>query len=362
MSGMLEECFLGDMESLEKLILALKSRGLAVLAYKLQGDLPVFGEVGSLRDILVEYSDLQSPGSYKLVKDMRGFFRHSQYSPKYFLHPPIQDVYEVSDDFNIAQTRTNPVPTALFGIKPCDLAAIEVLDKILECDDVYQARRSSIAYIIVEECVEPGGTCFCGSVGAGPSVTKGYDVAYTRLDDKVLFKVGSSKGMELIEKLGLAKAPEKLLRKYEELLVDAKRKASRLPPLETIAKALEDVAPAEEFWRYVSARCVGCTNCNMVCPTCFCTEFVDYANLTGNARRERQWFGCLSYTYGQVAGQHFRPELLMRYRHFVLHKFVFYQKQIGLPGCVGCGRCITWCPMGIDLREVVSRVTGHVDR
>lgn len=362
MSYMLEGYFLGDLSALEKLLLALREFGLRVLAYKLQGDLPIFGEVSELRDLPIGYTDVQSPGGYRLVKDVGGFFRHSQYSPKYFLHHPVQQVYEISGEFEIAQAREDFPPTALFGIKPCDLAAIEVLDRILERDDAYQARRSRVEYVIVEECVEPGGTCFCGSIGTGPAASGGYDIAYARIDDQVLFKVGSAKGFKLAEKIGFTEAPKDLVKKYDEILGEARRKASKIPPLSTVAKALEDMAASEGFWREASARCVGCTSCNMVCPTCFCTEFVDYVDLSDRARRERQWFGCLSYTYGQVAGQHFRPELFMRYRHFVLHKLVFYQKQVNLPGCVGCGRCITWCPMGIDLREVVSRAVSHVGR
>ncbi|MEM1698729.1 MAG: 4Fe-4S dicluster domain-containing protein [Sulfolobales archaeon] len=362
MSRMLGEYFEGSVLLLENLVLALKEQGLRVLSYKLEGDLPVIGEVSRLSDLLIDYTDIQSPGSYRLAKEVKGVFRHTQYSPKHLLHYPTQVIYEISDDFEIIRTKDDFPPSVLFGIKPCDLAAIEVLDKVLERDDVYQARRARIEYIVVEECVEPGGTCFCGSIGTGPAVAKGYDIAYARLGDQVLFKVGSEKGLKLVEKVGLTPASDETLRRYNEALNEARRKASRIPPFNVVVRALEDVAAAEGFWREASARCVGCTNCNMVCPTCFCTEFSDYADLSGKAWRERHWFGCLSFTYGQVAGQHFRPELFMRYRHFVLHKFLFYQRQVGLPGCVGCGRCITWCPMGIDLREVVSRAVGYVGR
>ncbi len=351
--------FAGDSSALGDLISILRGRGLAVLSYRLWGDLPVFGEVESLRDLSIGYSDVQGPASYRLVRDERGFFRHSYYSPKYALHPPIQDIYEASNGLRAVPARVDTAPMALFGIKPCDLAAIEVLDRVLESDDFYRARRSAVAYIVVEECVEPGDTCFCGSTGTGPAASGGFDVAYARLEGRVLFRAGSERGLRLLEELKLGEAPGDLVERYDEVMEEARRKSSRLPPLDAVIKALEDSAASEGFWREVSARCVGCANCNMVCPTCFCTEFIDSADLSGRARRQRQWFGCLSYTYGQVAGMHFRPELFMRYRHFVLHKFVFYQRQIGLPGCVGCGRCITWCPMGIDLGEVVSRVVSH---
>ena len=350
---------LGDLEDLEKLIAWLRHSGLRVVAYKLQGGLPILGDVDSIRDTPLGYSDVQGPGSYRLVSDRDGFFRHTQYSIKNVLHPPSQEVYRLREDFEIVQPETLCGPMALFGIKPCDLASLRVLDRVLEGDDAYRARRGSVQFIVVEECVEPGDTCFCGSMRAGPAASEGYDLAYARLGDQVVFKAGSERGLSVAESLGLSPAPEHVVSRYLETMERAREKASRAPDIEKVSEALEKVMASEELWREVSARCVGCTNCNMACPTCFCTEFVDHLGPSGEAIRVRQWFGCLSYTYGQVAGMHFRPELFMRYRHFVLHKFLFYQKQIGLPGCVGCGRCITWCPMGIDLREVISRVVSH---
>lgn len=356
------EFLIGGLKDLERLVTELKLRGLKLLSYKLRGDMPLFWEIDSIQDTPLGYSDVQNPGSYQLIREEEGFFRHTQYSIKNILHPPVQEVLKISEDFTVAQSMAEYSPTALFGVKPCDLASLKVLDRILEGDDAYKARRNGVELIVVEECVKPGGTCFCGSMGTGPAASGGYDLAYARLGSVVVFKVGSDRGLGIVENLKLSPAPDHVVNEYLKVMEEARRESSKAPSIEEVSKALEKAVGLEELWRDLSARCVGCTNCNMVCPTCFCSEFVDYVKLSGEANRARQWFGCLSYTYGQIAGMHYRPELFMRYRHFILHKFLFYQKQVGLPGCVGCGRCITWCPMGIDLREVISRVVNYVGR
>jgi len=352
--------FRGGVEDVRALFNAVRARGLEPVGYIVRGDTVHFGPLESFELLPLDLEDSQAPGVFRLHRRTSGPFRHSHSSPKYWLHPPVRRVLEVSEGFEVEVVQDVGPPVALFGVKPCDVASIEVLDRILRNDDSYQSRRSRVALIVIEECIAPGATCFCGSTGTGPSVSVGYDVAYARLGNGlVVFKYGSEAGLGLIEELGLAKASEDEVAEYERAMGRAREEASRIPQLREVSRALERSVADEAFWREVSSRCLGCANCNMVCPTCFCTEFVDHLEPSGRARRVRQWFGCLSYTYGQVAGAHYRPELYMRYRHFVLHKLLFYPKQVGLAGCVGCGRCVTWCPVGLDIREVLSRVVAR---
>lgn len=356
----LRSYFRGSVEDIRALFDAVRARGLEPVGYRVRGDSVYFGPLDSFELLPLGLEDSQAPGRFRLYRNPLGIFRHSSSSPKYWLHPPVQRVLEVSEGFEVEVVRDGGPPVALFGVKPCDVASLEVLDRILRNDDSYQGRRSRVGLVVVEECTVPGATCFCGSTGTGPSISAGYDVAYARLGSGVvIFKYGSKIGLELIEELGLARASEDEVAEYERTMSIARKSASHLPQLQEVSRALEKSVADEAFWKEVSSRCVGCANCNMVCPTCFCTEFVDYLEPSGRARRVRQWFGCLSYTYGQVAGMHYRPELHMRYRHFVLHKFLFYPKQVGLVGCVGCGRCVTWCPVGLDIREVVSKVVAR---
>ncbi len=321
------------------------------------GDSIVFGEVRDLKEMPLKYSDIQEPGSYRLVEG--NGVRHSLASPKEVFHPPIQELFKVDSSDNVIYPPLNSEKVALVGIKSCDLASIKVLDRILANDEFYNARRKN-ALIIVEECVNPGNTCFCGSLGTGPYVSEDFDLAYARIDNEhIIFKYGSKVGLSIIKKLGLKSASEEVVTTYNSLMSKAKDKASSLRlGLDVIESALRKSMSDVELWKKLSKDCVGCANCNLVCPTCFCTEFLDDLRLDNSASRIRLWVGCLSYVYGLVAGAHFRPELFMRYRHFILHKFLFYRKQVGLIGCVGCGRCITWCPVGIDIRKTISEVVG----
>jgi ferredoxin len=334
-----------------------------LLGYALVDNTVEFSETKGLTDLPLRVSDIQGPGYYELREGFR--FRHGFSSPKWYLLPPehrllvVTPSYEASDALNSSERRA-----VLFGVKPCDLRAITVLDKILlGKHPIYTLKRRSVVGIIVEECLEPGNTCFCALVGSGPTATSNFDLAYARLDENtVLFKPLSKLGYELVEALSLREAA----REYVEAYYSAVERATstmlkRAPSLREVVRALEKSINSEELWRSLSEECTGCGNCNYVCPTCFCTEIVDRVEET-RSTRVALWAGCLTYTYGLVAGGHFRRELYTRYRHFILHKFLFYPRQAeGLLGCVGCGRCITWCPLGLDLREALSRVVREVE-
>jgi ferredoxin len=346
---------LRDLERLVGLLRELGG-GSTLLGYRAAQPAPVFGEIRGLEDLPLSVSDVQGPGYYRLVDGYR--FRHTYGSPKHYLLPPEHAILVVKPSYEVVEPERESGGVVFFGIKPCDLWAVEVLDRILlGKHPVYTARRRGVQAIIVEECLEPGETCFCALMGYGPVASGGYDLAYARLDrDRLVFKPSSKLGWELVERLSLREAGDEVVEEYLDMVeraVDTMKR--RMPSLERATSAFKRLIGSVEFWEKVSERCVGCANCNYVCPTCFCTEIVDRVE-SDHATRVATWTGCLSYTYGLVAGGHFRRELYMRYRHFVLHKFLFYPKQIGgLVGCVGCGRCITWCPLGVDLRETLKR-------
>jgi ferredoxin len=354
--------YIGRLGDLERLMLEFKKLlgDPVFLGYKRGSTIPVFDEIRSISELPLEISDVQKPGKYEIVEGFR--FRHSHSSPKWYLLPPEQVILTISPSYEAIDSGVSEGRRAvLFGVKPCDLKAIAVLDKILlDKHPVYTAKRRSIVGVVVEECMEPGGTCFCASVNSGPIVGSGFDVAYARLDkETLLLKPGSDIGRQVLKSMGLERASSEYIELYRQMVgraIDSMKR--KLPDLERAQRALRGLASSQEFWEEISKKCIGCGNCNYVCPTCFCTEFIDRVE-ADHTERVATWIGCLTYTYGLVAGGHFRKQLYMRYRHFTLHKFLYYPLQTGgLLGCVGCGRCITWCPVGLDLVENLSRVLG----
>ncbi|MEM0048431.1 MAG: 4Fe-4S dicluster domain-containing protein [Ignisphaera sp.] len=348
----------GNEEDVLKVYESVKSIGI-VYGYKKSDNEIKFDFISGASELPLDVTTTQRPGYYRINA---GFgFVHSFQSPKNFLYPPRTDIAIVTENLYVEVLENNIKSVVLFGVKPCDLAAIRVFDELFASNfnPYYFNRRRGIAGIVVEECLYPSETCFCGSVGTGPDVTDGFDLAFARIDrDFVLFKVGSSFGKIIVNKLRLERANESDVGVYRKLVEEAKKKTSIGISVEDMQKALSISIPNEHLWRKLSEKCLGCANCNMVCPTCFCTEIVDEIE-NDRSRRIAQWIGCLSYIYGLVAGGHFRKELYTRYRHFVLHKFLFYPKQTGLLGCVGCGRCIVWCPVGIDIRETIKSVVNE---
>jgi ferredoxin len=329
--------------------------GVRLFGYKLHNDRIEFGEMKDFDEIPTTVADIQKPGYFRISST--GYrFRHSFSSPKAFLLPPEHSILTVSQGYEIVEDGDGEMGVVFLGIKPCDRKAMSILDGILYGKSpVYTKRRDSIKAIIVEECLEPGETCFCSAVKAGPTISSGFDIAYARLyKDTLVFKYGSSLGEKILVKAGLQKAQDSHVKAYFEMVANAiSMMNSRISRVEELQKALKERIGDKSFWEKVSSNCVGCGNCNYVCPTCFCTEINDIVE-EGYSKRIGMWLGCLTYTYGLVAGGHFRQELYTRYRHFVLHKFLFYPKQVGDVGCVGCGRCITWCPLGVDLRDTLN--------
>lgn len=355
--------YMGTIGDLDVLIRSLVEKlGLRVLGYRHSQDSVIWGEISSVKDLPTGVEDMVSPGSFKLVPGVR--FRHNFQSPKYILHPP--DQLLGAEPRELSQYET-PVEeghgVALFGVKTCDLEAIHILDSALHGKHpVYTRMRNLVKAIIVEECVEPNNNCFCSVLGKGPVASRGFDVAFVRINDEdVFFKPGSSMGKNMLAEMNLKRADIESSRMIERLFASAAEKMSKRANLRI--EELDELirrARVNALWEKISEKCLGCGNCNLVCPTCFCVE-LDIKVDGDRAWKTARWTGCLMYSYGLVAGGHFRPSIYMRYRHLILHKFVFYKRQIGTIGCVGCGRCITWCPIGLDLRQALMTALSSGD-
>jgi ferredoxin len=249
-----------------------------------------------------------------------------------------------------------PPRLAFLGLRPCDLAAIAVQDRVLlggpYADPVYRARREG-CFLAVANCLRPGGTCFCASWGTGPRAAQGFDLALTELleaDEHVLLvEAGSAAGNDVLARLPVRPASEAHLKAARERLQAAAAAMGRALAVEGLAARLY-ARYEDAHWDVVGARCLACGNCTQVCPTCFCSSTSDVTDLQGLcAERRRTWDSCFGREFSYIHGGSVRTSPGARYRQWITHKLCTWPDQFGTAGCVGCGRCITWCPVGIDL-------------
>jgi ferredoxin len=305
---------------------------------------------------------VQDGGHYRLepTDDDRVFACvHGADGFKRLLHPPKIRLWRCGRDSTggLAFEADDPAPErpmAFFGVRGCDLAGIRRLDDVFARaaapDPVYEARRAGL-FVVAVECAEPGGTCFCASMDTGPQVESGFDWRLTELDDRdghrFLVTAGSALGEELLATLDLATAEagdDEARRRQGESAVMGRELATA-----GLREAL--LARRESgYFEQIAERCLGCTNCTMVCPTCFCTTVEDGSDFAGTqAERHRLWDSCYTLDFSYVNGGIVREGGAARYRQWILHKLATWWDQFDACGCVGCGRCITWCPVGIDI-------------
>ena len=260
-------------------------------------------------------------------------------------------------------------PFALFGVRACDLRAIAVQDKVFQngpfVDGVYAARRTG-AFIVAVDCGEPSGTCFCTSMGTGPAAAAGFDLALTELDagtpatHRFVVRIGSERGQSVVDRLALVPAVDADVVGADGVVAEARGKMGRsMDPV--AARTLLASHRESKQWQNVAQRCLTCANCTMVCPTCFCTTVEDTSDLSGDiAERWRLWDSCFTFDFSHVVGGPVRESGAARYRHWISHKLSTWYDQFGESGCVGCGRCITWCPVGIDITAEVAALQEDV--
>lgn len=330
----------------------------------------VIDELRTADQLPIGWTEEQERGTYRLKKrgDRAYFgFTVGPHSWKKYLFPPKLTLFtlEWGNDALAVHPSPEPVPRyAFIGVRSCDLHAIEVQDRTFlhgpYPDPHYKARRDH-ALIIAVNCAQAAPTCFCASMGTGPRVDRGFDLALTELADVFVAEIGSDRGRALLDGLSARIAgPDELdaaRRVVEETAGQMVRKldASDMPGL--LYENLE-----HPRWDDVAERCLSCTNCTMVCPTCFCHATEEVPDLAGGrSERVRQWDSCFNPEFGHVAGGNSRPEIRARYRQWLTHKLASWIDQYGVSGCVGCGRCITWCPVGIDITEEVAAIRGSAE-
>lgn len=360
-----------DLTGLQLLIDALVTRGYTVLGpTEHQGSI-VTAPIRAVADLPVGWGDEQEAGHYRLRRreddKVFGFASGAQSAKPVFF--PTETVLwrgqrTADGGFTVeAGTDGDRGPYALLGVRSCDLAAVGIHDRVLlarrHVDDDYAARRAD-AFVVAVTCSDPSGTCFCVSMGTGPRPAPAheasgtaYDLLLTELLDagghRFVVEVGSDRGHELLDELDAPAASGQDLLAAEEVATVAAGRMGRT--LETDGlKELLYASSESPVWDDVASRCLSCTNCTAVCPTCFCTNVEDVTDLAGDsAERHRVWDSCFTTAYSYIHGGSVRASGRSRYRQWMTHKLAAWQDQFATSGCVGCGRCITWCPAAIDI-------------
>lgn len=355
-------------EMLQNLFAALHAANYTVVGPTIQEDAIVYDELASIKELPIGWQDVQGPGSYRLEQQDNG--RYFDYvvgpqSGKKFLYPSKLKLFTTHQNGNGSGFEVEPnkeVPQyAFIGVRGCDLAAIHIQDRIfLEwtyTESHYKARRER-AFILAVNCTSPGNTCFCASMKTGPQVSSGYDLALTELDDTFLLHVGSEIGAEMLADCDWRLAGAFELSHARRLMSQAEEQMGRKLETRDLPELLYDNLDHPQ-WDNVAERCLSCMNCTMVCPTCFCSDVQDVSDLTGqNTERVRVWDSCFNPDFSYVFGGNLRPNIRARYRQWLTHKLASWVDQFGMLGCTGCGRCITWCPVGIDLTEEIAAIRG----
>jgi ferredoxin len=246
-------------------------------------------------------------------------------------------------------------------VRGCDLAALGILDRVLiggaHPDDSYAGRRNG-AFIVAVNCTEPGGLCFCASMGTGPACGPGYDLALTEKVEgdsvEYLVEVGSSAGADVLAALSSRPAEPAEFRAAADAVQTAAGRMGRQMPEGDLRQLLIE-SRESTHWSQIASRCLTCGNCTMVCPTCFCTSVSDETDLTGgHAERWMEWASCFELDFSFIHEGPLRSSGQSRYRQWLTHKLSSWHDQFGSSGCVGCGRCIAWCPTGIDITEEMA--------
>lgn len=348
-----------------KLFNALLGDGYQVIGPTISQEAIIYDQISGVQDLPIGWTETQEPGKYRLHRrsDERWFgFTVGPYSWKRYLFPPAVTVLSSTrhEDGWRMRTPSEPVPRyAFLGPRSCDLHALAIQDRVFMGqayrDPIYQARREQ-ALVIAVNCTQAASTCFCTSMQTGPRATAGFDLALTELQTGFTVEVGSDRGRELAARLELPTAGDDFLplaAAARQAAVDQITRRMDTGDLRNVLLSNLD----HPRWDHVAARCLSCANCTMVCPTCFCSSVREVSDLDGDhVERQRVWDSCFSLEFSHMHGANIRQQTRSRYRQWLTHKLASWIDQFDTSGCVGCGRCITWCPVGIDLTEEVAAI------
>jgi len=299
------------------------------------------------------------------------FASHPRLSAKSFFLPQ-REVLLSHDESADASAQEQLVDTnrLLFGVKPCDARAIEINARLLAngtgqttAEDVFFKNRIDTTILVGYGCDQPGAGCFCSSTGGGPFDHTGLDALVTDIGDRLvitLFEDGP-KSQKLIDKDLMEAVDSEALAAAAGIAEAAEKKLSTMQGL-VKPEAAESELFELPLWKETAERCVNCGICTYLCPTCTCFDMIDEASGSCTTQ-SRCWDSCMFGLFTlHASGHNPRPGRKERVRQRFMHKLSYFPDRYdGVVGCVGCGRCVIYCPVNIDIREI-SRLMAEVGR
>lgn len=367
---------------LQAVVDELKTCGYRTIGPRIADGAIVYDELDAVDQLPIGYVDEQDGGRYRLTKSGNAWFDYvvGPHSLKNYIFPPRDTLLELQRTDNTWEVREpeRPAsPLAVIGPRSCDLHALRVQDRVFlgdqYVDPAYRSRRESL-FVAAVNCRRAAATCFCHSMQTGPAASFGFDLALTELDDHFVVQVGTRQGGDVIAAAQWSPCSRALIEEAQSLPVQLEQhmkqrnlKSQMDAGGEPRGRHLDTtnirdllISNLEHSrWQEVAERCLACANCTMVCPTCFCSSVEEITDLHGDhIRRERSWASCFTAEHSHMSSGTVRKSTASQYRQWLTHKLATWIDQFDMSGCVGCGRCITWCPVGIDLTEEVAAIRG----
>jgi len=353
-----------DHDGLQVLINLLQEQGYLCIGPQVKNNTIVYDLLTNIDQLPLGVTDHQQPGRYALQPNAKKRYFAWANGPqaiKPYVFAAREPLWRCTREHSGQLTFNELLPqhqaTALIGVRSCDLAALYIQDRHFlhedKADPYYLARRQNLLLVAVN-CTHPAETCFCVSTGDGPRASYGYDILLSELDNGFLVHAHSDRGQALVSELPVTPATSQHIQQADiELEQAANRQVRRLPSRNLKDALFSNLDHGQ--WQEVAKRCLACGNCTLVCPTCFCHAEDETPSLDGNSSDYyRQWDSCFSQGHSYIHGITIRATTAQRYRQWLTHKLGSWHDQYGRSGCVGCGRCISWCPVGIDITEEAS--------
>lgn len=327
------------------------------------------GIVRGLAEDTLVYAPVQEEDNIMfrvLEKDMEPIleFANTKNAPKNFFFPQAETMMRFLKKERGAELLEVPIAAreaVLFGVRPCDARSFVLLDYVFDDPkyrDPYYVERRAKTTIVSIACVRPPySTCFCTSVGGHPMSKEGADLSLVDMGDTWLAEAVTEKGEKLLQNMGdLPGADEAAVTRKNEMAEKAAEVVKADVPASAIKPWLDENFD-HDFWNKIHIGCLACGTCTYLCPTCHCFDITDEMKKE-EGRRARSWDSCMYWLFTQeTSGHNPRPTQKERWRQRFMHKFKYFVDNFGAVACVGCGRCVRYCPVNIDIRKIAQDIS-----